>query len=109
MQSENYSITTSVISGGGVPMASDNYQINPTLGQSSPLMDPADPPYSTSYDLYPGFWYTLEVIIPTCDDLASFTTAYGSITGDTNYSFACDLDGDDDVDGIDLAELAGMF
>ena len=28
------------------------------MGQPSPLMDPAAPPWSTNYDLYPGFWYT---------------------------------------------------
>jgi hypothetical protein len=61
MQSEHYRITTSVMSGGGGPMISGSgtYQLNGTMGQPSPLMDAADPPYSSNYDLYPGFWYTL--------------------------------------------------
>lgn len=65
-------------------MGSANYQMNSTLGQSSPLMDPADPLYSYSYDLYPGFWYTLDV----------------------GLECYYDLDGDGDVDGNDLAEFA---
>lgn len=56
MGSENYSIPTSVLSGGGAPMSSGSYQTNSTLGQSSPLTDPADPPGSVNYDLYPSFW-----------------------------------------------------
>ncbi|MCG7851447.1 MAG: hypothetical protein MIO92_02890, partial [Methanosarcinaceae archaeon] len=67
MSSDNYSIPTSVLSGGGAPMSSDNYQTNSTLGQSSPLTDPADPPGSANYDLYPGFWYTLEASVPPND------------------------------------------
>ncbi len=57
MSSTNYRITTTVMSGGGVPMGSANFQMNGTLGQPSPLMDPLDPPWSSTYDLYPGFWY----------------------------------------------------
>ncbi|NVM24102.1 MAG: hypothetical protein HWN68_20275 [Desulfobacterales bacterium] len=44
MGSENYSIPTSVMSGGGGLMDSGSYQTEATLGQPSPLMDPADPP-----------------------------------------------------------------
>ena len=58
MQSAGYRIRSSVLSGGGPPMASAGYQVNATLGQPTPLMDPNDPPYSNLYDLYPGFWYT---------------------------------------------------
>ena len=83
MASENYRIHSSVHSAGGVPIGSTNYQLNSTVGQSSPLPDPTYPPFSDSYDLYPGFWYTLVNIGITCP---------------------CDFNGDKDVDGSDLAE-----
>jgi hypothetical protein len=56
MQSSNYKISTSVFSNGGTPTASTNFQTNSTLGQSSPLMDPSDPPSSSNYNLEPGLW-----------------------------------------------------
>ena len=80
MASENYRIRSTVTSAGGVPAGSANYQLNGTIGQPSPLMDSLDPPFSDSYDLYPGFWYT--VIGPKC---------------------VGDYEGDGDVDGSDLA------
>ena len=83
MSSTNYRITTTVVSGGGGPMGSASFQTNGTLGQPSPLADPADPPFSDSYDLYPGFWYTVASIGLTCPG---------------------DFNGDRDVDGSDLAE-----
>ncbi len=82
MESESYSIPTAVLSGGGTTIDSDNYQMFATLGQASPLMDPNDPPHSTSYDLYPGFTYTLEAVLKCAWDQPP-------------------LDGD--VDGLDLA------
>lgn len=84
MESESYRITTSTLSGAGGGMGSSNYQTDSTLGQSSPLMDPSNPPYSDSYGLYPGFWYTLGFVLEC----------------------GFDLDGDGDVDGKDLAEVA---
>lgn len=60
MQSSNYKIPTSVFSSGGTPTGSTNYQTDSTLGQPSPLMDPADPPSSSNYNLEPGFWYTVQ-------------------------------------------------
>ena len=84
MSSANYQITTTVVSGGGGPMASTSYGLNGTLGQPSPLIDPFDPPWSTSYDLLTGFWYTV-----------------GSTAG-----CPADLDFDGDVDGSDLEILA---
>ena len=83
MASENYRIRSSVHSAGGVPVGSTNYQINGTVGQPSPLMDPVEPPLSNTYDLYPGYWYVIAAFESTCP-------------GDYN--------GDKDVDGSDLAE-----
>ena len=50
----------------------------------------ADPPYSTNYDLYPGFWYTVELepVTEPCEG---------------------DFDDDSDVDGSDLAVFAADF
>jgi len=55
MHGSTYSITTSVISGGGGVMTSDSYQMQATIGQPSPLMEQTSPPYSAFHDLYPGF------------------------------------------------------
>jgi hypothetical protein len=90
MQSEHYRITTSVMSGGGGPMdsGSGTYRLNGTMGQPSPLMDAADPPYSLNYDLYPGFWYTLGA---------------GCLWDIEPES------GDGDVDGADLAVFITIF
>ena len=106
--SENYAISTSVFSGGGESMGSANFNATGTIGQPSPLMDPADPPYSTNYDLYPGFWYTLEAAAE-CGDLASFAAAFGHVNGEPGYNSSCDSEPDDDVDGLDLAEYAGSL
>ena len=83
MTSDNYRITSSVLSGGGASAGSANYQINGTVGQPTPLMDPMDQPYSKNYDLYPGFWYAVAGIGEFCP-------------GDSDF--------DKDVDGLDLAE-----
>jgi hypothetical protein len=91
MSSANYQITTTVVSGGGGPMASASFQTNGTVGQPSPLIDPADPPWSTSYDLLTGFWYTLDAGLDDC---------------------RWDIEpepGDGDVDGADLAEFLNAF
>jgi hypothetical protein len=109
MQSDNYSIPSSVQSSGGTPMTSDNYKAEATFGQPSPLMDTDDPPYSASYDLYPGFWYTMAASPAGCEDLLSFAGIYGSVSSDPNYSSSCDTDVDSDVDGSDLAEFASGF
>jgi len=68
-----------VFSSGGGSLNSSNYSTQSTMGQSSPLMDPGDPPFSSSYDLYPGFWYAITA---------------GGCPGDYY--------GDGDVDGLDL-------
>jgi hypothetical protein len=83
MSSDNYAIPTSVMSGGGAPMGSANYQMNSTLGQSSPLMEQGMDPYSDNYGLLPGFWYTI--------------SATGICPGDYDWDF--------DVDGSDLQEF----
>ena len=66
------------MSGGGAPMGSGNFQSNGTLGQPSPLLQPA-PAVSTNFDLYPGFWYTMSI---------------------SNCIWDLHIDGD--VDGLDL-------
>lgn len=58
MTSTSYRITTAVFGGVGTPVASANYKSDSTMDQSSPLMDPFDPPYSKNYDNFPGFWHT---------------------------------------------------
>jgi len=58
IQSENYRIPSSVISSGGAPMSSANYQMNSTTGQSSPLAEADQIPQSANYINEPGFWYT---------------------------------------------------
>jgi hypothetical protein len=109
MQSGSYAITTAVFSGGGGSMTSDSYSLHATIGQPTPLLDQAGPPYSTTYDLYPGFWYTLSATSPVCADLAAFAAAFGALDGDLNFSFSCDLNSDGDVDGSDLIEfIAGL-
>ncbi len=108
MGSKNYRITTSVMSGGGAPMGSASYETDSTLGQPSPLMDPSDPPWSTSYELFPGFWYTQEAGVPECT-LPYFAATFGSVSGDTNYNSVCDFEPDGDVDGSDLAEFVNRL
>jgi hypothetical protein len=116
MGSANYRITTTVISGGGGAMASDSYRLNGTLGQPSPLIDPQDPPWSDSYDLLTGFWYTLGAsAVSLCpadfqpdgrvdgDDLAILAATFG------HSAVGRDVDGDVDMDGRDLWEMAIDF
>jgi len=102
--SANFSIPTSVLGGGGGSSSSANFQTDATAGQPTPVMDPTDPPQSTSYDNLPGFWYTTGAA--ACGDLASFAAAFGRASGEPGYSGACDLDLDGDVDGKDLAAFA---
>ena len=59
MSSDNYRIPSSTFSSGGTPVSSDNYDMNSTMGQPSPLMDSG----SSNYVLYPGFWYTLDALL----------------------------------------------
>ena len=57
--SANYIIQSHVLSCGIDEMGSTNYGLRSTLGQPTPPIDQADTPYSTNYDLYSGFWYTV--------------------------------------------------
>lgn len=59
LKSKNYWISTSAVSGGGLHMGSNNFQTDVTSAQSSPVMDPINPPMSANFDLYTGFWYTI--------------------------------------------------
>lgn len=117
MSSTSYRIPTTVMSAGGGPMGSANFQLNGTLGQPSPLIDPLDPPWSTHYDLLSGFWYTTGNALPfsLCpadfqpdgrvdgDDLAILAASFGqAVVGQ-------DVDGDLDMDGMDLWEMAADF
>ncbi len=104
MQSSSYTITADVVSGGGGVLSSPTYRLKSTIGQPTPLMDQAAPPYSTSYDLYPGFWYTIETG-PLCVDIAVFAASFGSLEEDINYNPVCDMDLDGDVDGIDIVDF----
>jgi hypothetical protein len=121
MQSNNYRIPTSVLSGGGGAMSSGDYQTNATLGQPSPTMDPAFPPTSLNHALYPGFWYTVEgeaIDICECDlngdgkcdmlDWLLFGEDWGKTdcgtppgTGNPPNDCECDLNGDGKCDMLD--------
>ena len=83
MSSGNYRVTTTVVSNGGGSTGSASFQLNVTVGQPSPLMDPLEPPLSDTYELYPGFWYIIAALESAC---------------------LCDFNGDKDVDGSDLAD-----
>ena len=122
MQSTNYAIPTSVLSGGGGPMGSTSFEADGTVGQPSPLMDPALPPTSLNYELYPGFWYTVELAaIDLCEgdfdddgdvdgsDLALFAADFGRTDCATGPLCEGDFDNDGDVDGSDLALFAADF
>ena len=84
MVSDNFRIRTSVQSGGGAVAGSSRYQIQSTLGQPSPLLETDDMPFSDNFELYSGFWYTVADGGETCPG---------------------DLDGDKDVDGVDIELL----
>jgi len=60
MSSANFSIISSVVSGGGAPMDSESYQMTATLGQSSPIGIAS----SSNYISHPGFWPTIKPTKP---------------------------------------------
>ena len=79
MSSDNYQIPAAVMSSGGGSGDSASYSNTSTVGQPSALMGPEGPPMSNSYDIYPGYFYTL---------LSLYCPA--------------DMDKDGDVDGFDV-------
>ncbi len=92
MSSDNYRIESSVISGGGGASSSSSYQLFSTIGQPTPLMNPADPPFSEHFDLYPGFLYTTFSRADTDGD--TITDIYDNCTLVANFDQR-DTDGDD--------------
>ena len=60
--SSNYSIVRSVISGGGGDLVSNNYEMQYTIGQSTPIGTST----SSNYDNNAGFWF-LEYISADSD------------------------------------------
>jgi hypothetical protein len=56
MASSSYQIPTSVISGGGIHMGSTSFEINSSLGQSSPITGPI---LSTNFRVESGFWNSI--------------------------------------------------
>jgi len=97
MTSTSYRITTSVFGGVGTPISSSSYQSNSTMGQPSPLMDPASPPYSGIHENFPGFWHT------AADNdgdglLNALEDTVGLDSGDADYDDDGILDGAEDAD-----------
>ncbi|MCP4996912.1 MAG: hypothetical protein GY934_24515 [Gammaproteobacteria bacterium] len=66
MSSANFSITSSVLSGGSGSMTSTNFNMTSTFGQPSPI----GPVSSSSFKLNSGFWHNL------------FSIAIGDVNGD---------------------------
>ncbi len=80
MQSANFRLTPSVMSGGGGMMSSASFRAHTVLGQPTPIMDQDMAPGSSNFTLYPGFLYAL-----------------------SSPSFCLwDNEPDGDVDGLDL-------
>lgn len=122
MASESFRVPADVISGGGAAIASPGFRSNSSLGQATPLMAPGEPPYSSSYDQYPGFWYSQQFAgLVFCDgdfdidgdvdgsDLALFSADFGRIDCASGPRCEGDFDSDGDVDGSDLAKFSGNF
>ena len=110
MESDNFRISTSVLSGGSAPMNSGNYQMNSTLGQPTPLIDGDVIPLSTNYELYPGFWYTLPVMEGNLDgdcdvDRDDLDILLGHRNQPASECAECDLDGDGTITVLDARKL----
>ena len=57
--SANYKIQSSTLGAAGGVLSASSYKTKTTLGQTTPPIDTAYPPQSTTYKLHAGFWYTL--------------------------------------------------
>lgn len=88
MSSTRYTITTNVISGGGSPMNSTNFQMNSTLGQPSPLT----PAVSINFNSNPGFWHTILIAYCLWD---IYSDDDGDLDGLDLYRFLNPFDGSD--------------
>lgn len=86
MTSAHYTVTSSVVSGGGgTASTASGVRAGTTLGQTIS----SDPVSSENYDLYAGFWYTLPAGSLLIWDLEPET-------------------GDGDVDGLDLFQFINL-
>ncbi len=108
MASESFRMSTSGFSSSWGVMDADVYSSQSILGQSSPIMNSEEPPYSSDFNLYPGYIYTLDAVLE-CGDIGSFASAYGSTSFQSNYNPACEKDFDGDIDGVDLSGFAEEF
>ena len=99
MSGNNYTITTAVISGGGGGMTSSGFTANATLGET------AGPPMAAdnSYQLYPGFWFTLGRNTPAGDvngdgnvDMADVLLILQIVTGQSAQNILLEADADGD-------------
>ena len=98
MSSTNFRIASSVISGGGNLMSSNNYNLVSTLGQSTSIGNSS----STNYDLDAGFWYTM--LLDTVGDvngdgvvnLKDVIAALQVVTGQSPATIIKEADADGD-------------
>ena len=100
MQSSNYKIPTSVFSNGGAPAGSSNFKTDSTLGQSSPLMEGVQNPFSSNYEIFPGFWHTMEISdgSPIPDIKANNSDGPVDLNNGEDLSITIDLDPGDYAD-----------
>jgi len=98
MSSANYQIPNDVMSGGGTSMSSASYQMNATLGQSSPLGNAM----STNYDNYPGFWQGDECMYDPDEDGLANADEYYYLTDPYNWDTDSDQVGDGDEVALNM-------
>ena len=109
MESENYQIPKSVLSGGGAFMASENFGTGATLGQSSGI----GPLTSANYDLQAGFWYWVvmggDVNGDGIIDLADLVLSLQLVTGtsDPDGHGGADVNGDGHIGVAEAVYILG--